>query len=115
MLFDINKAGAQLYPKNYPVQRSYQMTAGVQRDLGHNMVLNVDLVRRVFTNLLLGEIDYNRYNRYTQVAGVPTRTPVIRVCTPAESRNPAIQCSNGAVTFWTPGGRSTYNAMLAQT
>ena len=105
---DINKAGAQLYPKNYPVQRSYQMTAGIQRDLGHNMVINVDLVRRVFTNLLLGEIDYNRFNR--RIAGV--QSPVIRICTPAERSNPAIQCSNGSITFWTPGGRSTYNAML---
>ncbi len=105
---DINKSAAQLYPKNYPVQRSYQMTAGVQRDLGHNMVLNVDLVRRVFTNLLLGEIDYNRFNR--RIAGV--QSPVIRICAPAERSNPAIQCSNGSITFWTPGGRSTYNAML---
>src|SRR4029453_8026930 len=35
---DVNKAGAQLYPKSYPVQRSYHMTAGVQRELRHDLV-----------------------------------------------------------------------------
>lgn len=109
---DLNKAAAQLYPRDYPVQRSYHMNAGFQRDLGYDMVINVDWVRRVFVNTNLGEIDLNRYNRY--VNGV--RTPVIRACTPAETaaRNPAVQCSTGSITFWVPGGRSTYNALLVK-
>jgi hypothetical protein len=107
---DINKAAAQLYPKSYPVQRSYHMTAGVQRELRHDLVLSVDFVRRVFSNTLLGEVDYNRYNRF--INGV--RTPVIRPCATQELRVPGIQCSSGPITFWTPAGRGVYNAMLVK-
>src|SRR5262249_17637911 len=105
---DISKSGAELYPKNYPVQRSYHMTAGVQRELRHDLVLSVDYVRRVFSNTLLGAVDYNRYNRFIN----GQRTPVIRPCLPQELQRPGIQCSSGAITFWTPGGRGVYNAML---
>ncbi len=104
------KSGQQLYPKDYPVQRSYQMSLGIQRDLGHDMVLTVDFVRRVFVNQLLGELDYNRFNRF--INGV--RTPVIPLCTAAQIPNPTAQCSAGSMTFWGPGGRQVYNAMLTK-
>lgn len=104
------KSGAQLYPRDYPVQRSYQMSLGVQRDLGHDMVINVDFVRRVFINTLLGELDYNRYNRF--INGV--RSPVLPLCTAAQIPDPSAQCSAGSVTFWTPGGREVYNGLLVK-
>jgi hypothetical protein len=106
----LNKAAAQLYPSEYPVQRSYQMNFGVQRELRQGMVLTADYVRRVFVNTLLGEIDYNRFQR--RINGV--QTPIIPKCTGAQvaARNPNDQCSNGSITFWTPGGRSVYNALL---
>ena len=107
----LNKAAAQLYPPEYPVQRSYHMTVGLQRELRHDMVLSIDFVRRVFVNTLLGEIDYNRFNR--RINGV--QTPVIPRCTsPAQQANPSAQCSNGPITFWTPGGRGVYNALLVK-
>ncbi|NOT61102.1 MAG: TonB-dependent receptor [Acidobacteria bacterium] len=109
-----SKTAAQLLPLNYPVQRSYQMNFGVQRDLGHDMVLTVDLVRRVFVNTLLGELDYNRFNRFVNVNGVPTQSPVIPRCTAAQSTVVTAQCSNGAITFWTPGGRQVYNGILTK-
>lgn len=110
-----SKTAAQLLPLNYPVQRSYQMNFGVQRDLGHDMVLTVDFVRRVFVNTLLGELDYNRFNRY--VNGV--QSPVIPRCTAAQnaSTNPNLlneRCSNGSITFWTPAGRQVYNGLLTK-
>ena len=106
----LNKSAAQLYPSEYPVQRSYQMNFGVQRELRQGMVLTADYVRRVFVNTLLGEIDYNRFQR--RINGV--QTPIIPKCTGAQvaARNPNDQCSNGSITFWTPGGRSVYNALL---
>jgi hypothetical protein len=107
---DINKSAAQLYPKNYPVQQGLHFNLGIQRQLRSDMVVTVDFVRRVYNHTLLGEIDYNRYNRF--INGV--RSPVIPPCTPAQSRTPGIECSNGAITFWTPGGRSVYNAMLVK-
>jgi len=107
---DINKAAAQLYPKDYPVQHGLHFNLGVQRQIRHDMVVNVDFIRRVYLNTLLGEIDYNRYNRY--INGV--RTPVIPVCPAAQKNTPGVECSNGSITFWTPGGRSVYNAMLVK-
>ena len=107
----LNKSAAQLYPKDYPVQRSYHMNVGVQRDLGHDMVINVDFVRRVFVNLLLGELDLNRFNR--RVNGV--QAPIIPLCTTAAQRADVnAQCSTGGISFWVPGGRGTYNAMLVK-
>jgi hypothetical protein len=107
---DINKAAAQLYPKNYPVQHGLHFDIGVQRQIGRDLVVDVDFIRRVYLNTLLGEIDYNRYNRF--INGV--RTPVIPVCPTAQKNTPGVECSNGSITFWTPGGRSVYNAMLVK-
>lgn len=107
---EINKTAGDLYPSEYPVQRSYQMNAGIQRDLGHDMILNVDFVRRVFGNTLLGSLDYNRFNRF--INGV--QTPVIPRCTAAQRNDPKAQCSNGSITFWTPGGRGVYNGLLVK-
>jgi hypothetical protein len=105
-----SKSGANLYPKDYPVQRSYQFGIGLQRELRNDMVLSVDYVRRVFVNTLLGSLDYNRYNRF--INGV--QSPIIPRCTAAQVPDPNAQCSTGAITFWTPGGRSVYNAMLVK-
>jgi hypothetical protein len=107
----IGKTGSNLYPLNYPVQRSYHMNIGFQRDLGHDMVVNVDFVRRVFVNTLLGALDYNRFNRF--INGV--QTPVIPRCTStAQANDPNAQCSLGAITFWTPAGREVYNGLLVK-
>jgi hypothetical protein len=107
----LNKSGAQLYPHEYPVQRSYQMNLGIQRDIGHDMVASVYFARRVFINTLLGEVDYNRFDR--RINGV--QTPVIPRCTSvAQQNDPAAQCSTGRISFWTPGGRGVYNAMLVK-
>jgi Carboxypeptidase regulatory-like domain/TonB dependent receptor len=107
----LNKSAAQLYPKDYPVQRSYHMNFGVQQDLGHDLVLNVDFVRRVYVNLLLGELDLNRFNR--RINGV--QSPIIPICTTAAQRADVnAQCSTGGISFWVPGGRGTYNAMLVK-
>ena len=92
------------------MQHGIHMNVGVQRQITNDMVLSVDFVRRVYLNTLLGEIDYNRFNRFIQ--GV--QTPVIPICAKAQSNDPAVNCSNGPITFWTPGGRSVYNAMLVK-
>jgi hypothetical protein len=107
----IGKSAANLYPHEYPVQRSYHMNIGVQRQLTSDMVLTVDYVRRVFVNTLLGSLDYNRFNRY--INGV--QTPVIPRCTSSAQANDLnAQCSTGSITFWTPGGRGVYNGLLVK-
>jgi hypothetical protein len=107
----ISKTAGDLYPHEYPVQHSIHMNIGVQRELGADMVLGVEFVRRVFEDTLLGSLDLNRYNRY--INGV--QTPVIPRCTStAQSADPNAQCSNGQITFWTPGGREVYNGLLVK-
>ena len=107
---DINKAAAQLYPHDYPVQHGLHFNIGVQRQIRTDMALTVDFTRRVYLNTLLDEIDYNRYDRF--INGV--RSPVIPPCPAAQKNIPAVECSNGPITFWTPGGRAVYNAMLVK-
>jgi len=107
---DIAKSGTDLYAKNYPVQHSIQFNLGFQREVKKDLVLTVDYVRRVFLNVDLGAFDFNHYNRY--INGV--RTPVIPVCSAAQASTPGVECSNGAITFWNPGGRNVYNGFLAK-
>jgi Carboxypeptidase regulatory-like domain len=106
----ISKSADNLYPKNYPVQRGIHFSLGVQHQISNDMVLSVDFVRRVYLNTLLGNLDYNRFNRF--INGV--QTPVIPVCQGAQSGDPNAECSTGGITFWTPAGRSVYNAMLVK-
>jgi hypothetical protein len=76
--------------------------------------LTVDFARRVFVNTLLGALDYNRFNRFLNVNGVPTQSPVIPRCTAAQAQDVNAQCSTGGITFWTPGGREVYNGLLVK-
>ena len=107
---DISKSAAQLYPHDYPLMSAIHFNAGIQRQLTRDMVITVDYARRVFNHVNLGEIDVNRFNRY--INGV--QSPVIPKCTAAQANVPGIECSNGPITFWTPGGRTVYNAMLVK-
>ena len=105
----IGKTATDLYPIEYPVQHALHMSLGIQRELPGNMVLGAELVRRRFDDTLLGSLDWNRFNRF--VNGV--QSPVIPACvTAADRANPNAQCSTGPITFWTPGGKETYNALL---
>ncbi len=104
----IAKSGADLYPLNSPVQDSYHVSLGIQRELARDMVLSADFVRRVFLNLQYGALDMNRYNRY--INGV--QSPVIPVCKGAQASDPAAECSTGSISFWESGARSTYTALL---
>jgi len=107
----LGKTATDLYPLEYPVQHALHMSLGIQRELPGNMVLAVEGVRRRFDDTLLGSLDWNRFNRF--VNGV--QTPVIRRCASAvEVANPTAQCSTGPITFWTPGGHETYNALLVK-
>jgi hypothetical protein len=109
---NIAKSGAQLLPLDYPVQHSYHTSIGVQRQLRHDLVINADYVRRVFLDVLYdgNPIDLNNFNRFTN--GV--QTPVIPVCAGAQRSDPSAQCSTGPITFWQPGQRNRYQALLVK-
>ncbi len=107
---DVSKTGAQLYPKDYPLIQSIHFNFGVQRQLARDLVLTVDYARRVFNHVDLGALDFNRFNRY--INGI--QTPVIPKCTAAQAAIVGFECSTGQITFWTPGGKTTYNGLLVK-
>ncbi len=109
---NIAKSGAQLLPYDYPVQHSYHTSIGVQRQVRHDLVVSADYVRRVFLDVLYdgNPIDLNNFNRF--INGV--QTPVIPLCTSAQRTDPTAQCSTGAITFWQPGQRNRYQALLVK-
>jgi hypothetical protein len=105
---NIAKSADALYPLHYPVQRSYQMSLGVQHEFAKDFVFTADFVRRVFIHTNLGDIDHNDYYRY--INGV--QTPLIPICQGNQANDPSAECSVGAINFWTPQGRGTYTAFL---
>ncbi len=107
---DITKSGAQIYPRDYPTLQAIHLNFGFQRELRRDLVLSVDYARRVFLHVAdQTTFDFNRYNRF--INGV--RTPVIPACNPPSS-TPGVECSNGQISFWLPGFRTVYNAMLVK-
>jgi len=107
---DVAKSGIEIFPPNYQVGRSYQVNVGVQRDLGHDLVITADYAMRLGINIAQGELDYNLNSRY--INGV--QTPVIPQCTAAQLFKPGIECSSGPITFWTAQGRARYNGLLVK-
>ncbi len=107
---DLAKTGIEIFPSKFPLPRTYQMSIGAQRDLGHDMVLTVDYARRIFENTNLGEEDLNRSTRFIN----GKVSPVIPQCAPSQLYVAGQECSNGTITIWDPEGRSVYNGLLAK-
>jgi hypothetical protein len=107
---DVAKSGVELHTPDFPLMRSYQTSIGIQRDMGHDMVLTADWARRQFENVDLGELDLNRSARPSG--------PVIPTCTAAQKNGvvgiPGENCSLGTITFWVPQGRTVYDALLVK-
>lgn len=107
---NISKSSNVLYPDRVPITRSYQTSLGVQRDLGHDMTLQVDWARRQNENTQLIGVDLNHFNKF--VNGV--RTPVIPACTVSPDLNPNDQCSTGVLSFQENQGRAIYEGLLVK-
>jgi hypothetical protein len=103
-----NDSSTFLYPPHEPITRSYQTSIGIQRDLGHDMLLQADFARRLNINTQLGSIDLNHFNKF--INGV--RTPVLPVCTTAPDLDPNHLCSTGVLNFLENQGRAVYQALL---
>ena len=103
---DILKTGSEIFPEHFPLQKSYQTSLGVQRDIGHGLVLTADWARRQFEHVSLGEIDLNHFSA---AAG-----PAIPVCTTSQLFVAGQECSTGGVTVWTPQGRSIFEGLLVR-
>jgi len=100
----------ELYPPSFPLARSYQLSVGVQRDLGHGIVLTADYAMRRSINVSLGEVDLNNNNNYVNFV----RTPVIPTCTQAQLFVPGQECSAGSITSWEDQGRARYSGLLVK-
>ena len=108
---DVAKSAIELFPPNYALGRSYQSSLGVQRDLGHDLVLTADWARRQGDHFnLTSDLDINHTNWF--VNGVTN--PIIPVCTPAQRYVPGQECVQGPINEWTPEGRSVYEALLVK-
>ncbi len=114
---DVAKSGAQLLPGNYPTPRSYHMSLGLQHQLRSDMIVSVDFVRRVAENVLWdgSNIDINHYNSINLATNKPNAAiPACSVVNPTKASTPGVECSNGSISFWEPGARNTYQAMLVK-
>jgi len=108
---DVAKQAIELFPPNYTLGRSWQSSLGIQRDLGHDLVLTADWARRQGSHFnLTNDLDINHTNWF--VNGVPQ--PIIPRCTAAERYVPGQECVQGPINEWTPEGRSVYEALLVK-
>jgi hypothetical protein len=108
---DVAKQAIELFPPSYTLGRSYQSSLGVQRDLGHDMVLTADWARRQGAHFnLTNDLDINHTNWFVNGA----TQPIIPVCTPAQRYIPGQECVQGPINEWTPEGRSVYEALLVK-
>ena len=103
---DILKTGSEIFSSSFPLQKSYHTSLGVQRDIGHGMVLTADWARRQFEHVSLGELDLNHFSAVTG--------PVIPACSPSQYFVAGEECSTGGITIWVPQGRSIYEALLVR-
>ena len=108
---DIEKSGIEIFPSSFPMPRSYQTSLGIQRDVGHGMVVSADWARRQGENTWLSEVDLNLFNRFL---GSSTPQPVIPLCAPSQVYVAGPECSNGAITFWQNEGRAVYEGLLVK-
>jgi hypothetical protein len=106
---DVTKQGVEVYPADFPLLRSYQTSLGFQRDLGHDMAVTVDWVRRQGVHNNLGELDLNRFAR--RIDGLNS---IIPACDTTPDFTVGRECSTGGITFWVPEGRSVYTGLLVK-
>jgi hypothetical protein len=107
---DLTKSAIELFAPNYRIARSYQLSLGVQRDLGKGYVITADYALRQGENVAQGELDGNLNSRY--INGV--QSPVIAPCATSQLFVAGQECSSGPITFWGDHGRSRYNGLLVK-
>jgi hypothetical protein len=104
------KTGTDLLDPGNPTPYSIHYNFGIQRQLPGNMALTADFILRKSVHSAIVNNDYNLFNRAASRGG-----PVIRRCAnAAEATNPAVNCSNGPISFIQFGGRQEYMALLVK-
>ena len=124
---EVVKQGDQIEDPNHTTAYAIHVNAGIQRELGPNLVLSVEYVMRRYVHLgaLQGGqflLDRNRFNR-PKVTGVNpatgvvsfVRDPVIPLCTTAQAiaLDPKDDCSTGPINIFASGANQRYQGLHA--
>lgn len=124
---EVIKQGDQIEDPDHTTSYAIHVNAGIQRELGSNLVLSVEYVMRRYVHLgaLQGGqflIDRNRFNR-PKVTGVNpatgvvsfVRDPVIPLCTTAQAiaLDPKDDCSTGPINIFASGANHRYQGLHA--
>ncbi|HEU4387297.1 MAG TPA: hypothetical protein VFV34_05835, partial [Blastocatellia bacterium] len=105
---DFFKTGTDILDPNLEIPYSLNYNIGFARELPYNMAITADFVirRRLHT---LFQNDYNLADRVAARGG-----PVIPKCVGAQAINPAVKCSNGAISVIQSSGREQYTGLLVK-
>jgi hypothetical protein len=101
---NLTKQASNLTDPAYQTPYAVHVSAGVQRELGQNVVVSADVVWRRFAHTFITGIDYNRWDS--------AQGPVIPKCVDDTRDDLSAVCSNGAILFSNTSGRSRYQGLL---
>jgi hypothetical protein len=121
---EVIKQGDQIVDPDATTAYSIHANAGLQRELGANLVVTADYVMRRYAHVgpLQGvfAIDRNRFNRPRVTAVHPdtgvvsfVRDPVIPLCAPEQARalDPVDRCSTGPINVFSSGANYRYHGL----
>lgn len=109
-----------VFDENFRTPYTIHFNAGFQRQIMHNLSVSADFVMRrgVKFGAYEGYMDdimrWNRFGGYTLTStgvNVPTRNPVLPVCTSAQAVDPKALCSTNVVYYGSPSILSRYSAL----
>jgi hypothetical protein len=123
----LGNSGEGIFVSDLTTGYTFQVTAGVQREVARNMILTADFVRRRAVHFGGTEagfgVDLNMFGRASANQAVnPTtgavtfvRNPIIPVCTSNTQLNtPKFPCSSGAIIGYWSGINTTYTGLLVK-
>lgn len=109
-----------IFDENFVTPYTFHLNFGAQREIMRNLAVSADFVMRRGVKFGAYEgynLDLNRFNRFSGYTllptgtAIPTRNPVIPVCTGTQAIDPAAQCSTGAIYYGGPSILSRYSAL----
>jgi hypothetical protein len=102
---ELDKQGT-VFVRDLATAYATHFNAGVQREIGPDLVASVDFAYRHFIHNQGANSDYNHYNS--------VRGPVLRRCSAAEANDPKALCSNGPINAFDSIGRAKYRGLLVR-
>jgi hypothetical protein len=122
----LGPSGEGIFVSDLMTGYTFQVTAGVQREVLRNTILSVDFVRRRAVGFGGTEagfgVDLNLFNRASRnqvvnpTTGVVTyvRNPILPICTAAQLATPKFPCSSSLFIGYWSGINTTYTGLLAK-